>query len=155
VTTDRPATVEDADELARLLALLGHPTTASEIRDRWDAWAAEGNVALVAERAAARGVAGGVVGAVTLHRMRVLHRPRPVGRFTALVVDEAERGRGIGRALMAAAEATLGDAGCGLLELTSNLRLTAAHAFYERLGYERTGVRLARFSEHGRTDRRG
>ena len=138
--TVRPATVHDADELARLLTLLGHPATGADVRGRWDAWSAEGNAALVAEREA-----GGLAGAVTLHRMRVLHRPRPVGRVTALIVDESVRGRGIGRALMAAAERTLAEAGCGLVEITSNSRLTAAHEFYQRLGYERTGVRLAKY----------
>jgi GNAT superfamily N-acetyltransferase len=135
----RSATVDDSEELARLLTLLGHPTTAAGIRGSWDAWAAEGNSALVAERDD-----GSLAGAITLHQMRVLHRPKPVGRVTALIVDEAERGRGIGRALMAEAERTLATAGCGLVEITSNLRLTPAHAFYKSLGYEHTSIRLAK-----------
>jgi GNAT superfamily N-acetyltransferase len=74
----------------------------------------------------------------------VLHRPKPVGRITALVVDAPVRGQGIGRALVAAAEEALARAGCGLLEITSHERLVDAHAFYERLGYQRTSVRLAK-----------
>jgi GNAT superfamily N-acetyltransferase len=137
--------VHDADELARLLTLLGHPTTAQEVRERWDVWTAERNEGFVAEREE-----GGLAGAVTLHRRRLLHRPLPVGRVTALIVDEDVRGRGIGRRLMDAAEESLGGAGCGIIELTSNLRLTAAHAFYQRLGYEQTGVRLAKTLERAR-----
>ena len=137
--TIRAADVTDAAELARLFIVLGHPTTANEIAARWAQWAAEGNDALVADRGD-----GTLAGLATLHRTRVLHRPAPVGRITALVVDAAERGRGIGRALVAAAEERLTRDGCILLEITSNLRRTDAHAFYERIGYARTSLRLAR-----------
>ena len=76
--------------------------------------------------------------------MVVLHRPMPVGRITALVVDDSARGQGLGRALVAAAEAALAGSGCGILEITSNMRFAEAHAFYEHLGYERTSVRFAK-----------
>jgi len=135
----RAATARDAPELARLLTALGHPTAVDSISARWAEWAAAGNVALVAARAD-----GTLAGVVTLHEMLVLHRPRPVGRITALVVDEPVRGQGIGRALVSAAETSLVRAGCGLLEVTSNLRRADAHAFYERLGYERTSARFAK-----------
>lgn len=133
----RPARASDAPELARLLTSLGHPTDAARIVARWDEWAAAGNGALVAD-----GADGTLAGVATLHRMVVLHRPRPVGRITALVVDAPVRGQGIGRALVVAAEAALAAAGCGLLEITSNMRRADAHAFYERLGYERTSYRF-------------
>lgn len=135
----RQATVRDAAELARLLTQLGHPTDAARIEAFWDAWAAEGNAAYVAE-----GEGGALAGVITTHRMLVLHRPHPVGRVTSLVVEESLRGQGIGRALMAAAERALREAGCGLVEITSNVKRADAHAFYESLGYERTSVRMAR-----------
>ena len=134
----RRATAEDGPELARLFTLLGHPTTAAEVATRWPAFSAE-SVALVA---AAEG--GPLLGAMTLSHRLVLHHAARVGRVTALVVDEARRGQGIGRALMAEAEKALREAGCGLLELTSGVDRTAAHAFYEHLGYDRTSVRLAK-----------
>lgn len=139
----RTATPDDAGELARLLTLLGHPTTDAGIRAHWDDWTAAGDAALVAAIGTAT-PGGALVGAVTLHTMRVLHRPRPVGRITALIVDASQRGRGVGRALVGAAEDVFRQAGCGLLEITSNDRLTEAHAFYERLGYARTSIRLAK-----------
>jgi GNAT superfamily N-acetyltransferase len=135
----RRAAPADATEMARLLTLLGHPTDVATIAARWDAWAAGGNDALVAARAG-----GTLAGLVTVHHMTVFHRPRPVGRLTSLVVDEGARGGGVGRALVAAAEARLADAGCGLIEVTSNLRRADAHAFYERLGYERTSARFVK-----------
>jgi GNAT superfamily N-acetyltransferase len=135
----RPAAVSDAPELSRLLAELRHPTSAESIAARWEDWAGEGNSALVAARPD-----GTLLGMATLHRMVVLHRPRPVGRITVLIVDERDRGRGIGRALVAAAESSLAAAGCGLLEITSNLRLVNAHAFYEHLGCARSSLRFVK-----------
>jgi GNAT superfamily N-acetyltransferase len=135
----RAAVEGDAPELARLLTALGFPTEPQDVRGRWALWVGAGNSAVVADCDDRR-----LAGVATLHRMSVLHRPAPVGRITALVVDDAWRGRGVGRALVEAAEAQLARAGCGLLEVTSNQRLAGAHAFYARLGYERTSVRFAK-----------
>jgi GNAT superfamily N-acetyltransferase len=133
----RTAQSDDAPELARLLTSLGHPTATDEIVARWDAWREEGNTALVAAR-----VDGSLAGVATLHVTIVLHRPRPVGRITSLVVDEGARGKGIGRALVAAAEQVLAEAGCGMVEVTSNARREDAHAFYRHIGYEQTSARF-------------
>ena len=98
----------------------------------------EGNVTLVAE------LDGMAVGCLTTSIMRVLHRPAPVGRISMMVVEEGLRGQGIGAALVAAAEERLAAQGCYMIEVTSHLRRTEAHGFYEKLGYERTSVRLAK-----------
>ena len=99
---------------------------------------AEDRVVLVAE------LDGEVVGCLSTSVMRVLHRPAPVGRISMMVVDEALRGRGIGAALVRAAEEALAAQGCHMVEVTSHARRTEAHRFYERLGYETTSVRLAK-----------
>lgn len=135
----RTATLDDAPEMARLLTVLGHPTTPSEVSERWEEWSSAGNSALVVD-----GPDGRLAGLATLHQTAVLHRPRPLGRITALVVDPSVRGQGVGRAIVLAAEAVLRAAGCGLMEVTSNIRRTDAHAFYEHLGYERTSARFAK-----------
>jgi GNAT superfamily N-acetyltransferase len=135
--TIRPAAERDAAELARLFTAFGHPAGAGDIVTRWPTWYAAGNFALVAVRPD-----GSLAGMATLHHTHVLHRPRPVGRITALIVDEPDRGRGIGRDLVARSEKLLTDAGCGLLEITSNARLVDAHEFYRRLGYEQTSARF-------------
>jgi predicted N-acetyltransferase YhbS len=99
---------------------------------------AEDRVVLVAE------LDGAVIGCLSTSVMRVLHRPAPVGRISMMVVDEALRSRGIGAELVRAAEQALAAQGCYMVEVTSHVRRTEAHRFYERLGYERTSVRLAK-----------
>jgi GNAT superfamily N-acetyltransferase len=141
----RRATEHDVAEIARLLTVLGHPTDTEAVFGRWRDWEAAGNAALVAP-----GTVGRLTGLLVLHQMLVLHRPLPVGRITALVVDAPFRGQGIGRALVAAAEKTLAQAGCGLIEITSHIRHAAAHGFYEALGYERTSLRFAKVFAAGR-----
>lgn len=134
----RRAGADDAADLARLISPLGYALSAEDVSTRWPAWVAGDNLALVLEEE------GRLVGVVTLHVMRVLHRARPVGRVTSLAVEPAAQGRGYGRALMRAVEEASVAAGCGILELTSHRRRTEAHTFYLHLGYEQTSFRFAR-----------
>jgi GNAT superfamily N-acetyltransferase len=135
----RRASLSDARELARLFAELGYATTEDDVRGRWSAWDAGGNIALVVD-----GADGELMGAATLHQTLVLHRPTPIGRISALVVGARHRNKGIGRAIVDAAEQMFREAGCGMIEVTSNMRRTDAHAFYARLGYEMTSARFVK-----------
>ena len=134
----RAAETRDSAALARLIGQLGYAITAVEAAERLAAMAAEGRVVLVAE------LDGAVVGCLSTSMMRVLHRPAPVGRISMMVVDDQLRSRGIGAVLVAAAERELAGQGCYMVEVTSHVRRTEAHRFYERIGYERTSVRLAK-----------
>jgi len=134
----RRATIDDAAELARLLSPLGYALTADSVAAVWEAWAVEGNWALVVAGE------GSLLGVITIHHMVVLHRPQPVGRITSLAVDATARGQGLGRALVQAAEEALARAGCGLVEVTSHARRTEAHDFYRHLGYEQTSFRFGK-----------
>ena len=132
----RTARAEDATSLAGLIEELGFSAAADAVAQRLDSLARGGETTLV-------GVQGTeVLGFVTVHVTPVLHRPTPVGRMTALVVTERSRGRGLGRALVSAAERYLADAGCALVEVTSNRDLIGTHVFYERLGYAITSYRF-------------
>jgi len=138
VPTIRQARPADAPRLAELIKLLGHEVDPSGIRKRLSALAKQGHPQLVAE------LAKEVVGLVGLHTMTAIHRDKPVGRITILVVGEKQRDEGIGRLLVQAAEDELRKFGCGMVEITSNDRLAAAHAFYRHMGYERTSIRFAK-----------
>jgi ribosomal protein S18 acetylase RimI-like enzyme len=135
--TIRDARPKDIETLVSLIVVLGYTVTAAELRHRLAALKRAGHHALVADRA-------GVIGLLTTSITLVLHRPRPVGRISMLVVAEAARGHGVGAALVAEAEARLKAAGCGLVEVTSNVKRLRAHAFYERLGYNRTSFRFGK-----------
>src|SRR5262249_27185184 len=91
------------------------------------------------------GVLGGrVVGLAVLHVSLALERDGPVGKLSAIVVDEAGRSRGIGRRLVEAIEAEARRRGCVLLFLTTSERRGEAHAFYRALGFDETGRRFAK-----------
>jgi GNAT superfamily N-acetyltransferase len=131
----RSARVEDADQLARLFDQLGRPTTAEALRGRLENMLADARAdVLVADDG------GALVGAATYFFVPVAHDSRPWCRITTLVVDEARRGHGIGRMLVAAAEVAARDAACSRIEATSALHRTRANRFYERLGYGRTSA---------------
>ncbi len=134
----RPATEADAAELARLISPLGYPVASEDVARVWKAFIAEGNFALVVQGE------DSLLGAITLHRMVVLHRATPVGRITSLAVDPSARGRGLGRALMQAAESALAEMGCGQVEVTSHVRRRRAHDFYRHMAYEQTSLRFAK-----------
>ena len=139
----RDMTAADAPEIARLFAILGHQLPADVIAARVATFLAHGERGLVAVRQRS-GNTGPLLGIVTLHITPVLHRAGPVGRLTALVVDETTRGQGVGRALVNAAEAIFVARGCVLVEVTSNQRLAGAHSFYEKLGYTATSLRFGK-----------
>ena len=133
----REARPKDAEAIAGLLASLGYDVTEADAKRRLARLKKGGEPPLVAER-------GGVIGCLTWHITPVVHRPLPVGRVTMMVVAEEARGEGVGAALVAEAEARLKSAGCGLIEVTSNVKRLRAHNFYEKLGYERTSYRFAK-----------
>ena len=135
----------DADAIARLLGELGYPAPVDDIprrlaRVRRD----ENSQAFVAVRD------GGVIGLATALTEPSLTNPADIGLVTALVVSEAHRGSGAGRALLHEIE-TWGRAhGCRKFVVTTANHRQGAHAFYDRLGWEWTGRRYVRFPPEDR-----
>ena len=66
-------------------------------------------------------------------------------RIFTIVVDEADRNRGIGSALVAAAEDWFIDRHVISIIINSGTHRSDAHRFYQRLGYQETGIRLVKF----------
>ena len=133
----REAKPKDSDEVAALIVALGYEVSAADIRKRIGKMRKSGEPALVADD-------GRILGCATWHVTPVLHRPRPVGRVTMIVVAEEARSKGVGTLLVEALIARLKEEGCGMVEVTSNIKRLRAHGFYEGLGFERTSYRFAK-----------
>ena len=133
----RAARLADSGAIAALVGALSFPASPAEVEKRLAALNRLKETPLVAEQ-------GEVIGVLAWHVTPVLHRPKPVGRITMMIVAEGERRRGVGRALVDSACERLRAKGCGLIEVTSNVDLSGAHGFYRRLGFERTSYRFAK-----------
>ena len=85
-------------------------------------------------------VDGEVAGTYSLLIMDKLgKRGTPAGVVEDVAVLPSRQGQGIGRAMMEHARAECRRAGCYKLALSSNLKRTDAHRFYDSLGFERHG----------------
>jgi GNAT superfamily N-acetyltransferase len=138
-TSLRPATSADAPAVAELLAQLGYPTTAEEVLGRLEKLSELPTaIAIVAE------AEGRVAGLATGHLFRSIHSTPVVAWLTTLVVHDRCQHSGIGRQLAAAVEEWARDRGALRISVSSGQHRDEAHAFYEHIGYERTGIRLTK-----------
>ena len=129
----RFAVRDDAAGIASLSGQLGYPTDAAEVGARIELLETrqERQAVLVAVDSAGSAIGYAQIGTVDY----VYHEA--FAELMGLVVDVAHRGEGVGRRLMEAAESWAAERGLGVLSLRSNVVRAEAHAFYERLGYER------------------
>jgi len=135
----RPARGEDAAAVDLLLTQLGYELPADTLLNRLSKLGnGDTDRVLVAEDA------GRIVGLMALHWTVMLHAALPVARITTLVVDDAVRGKGVGRRLVNTAADLARQAGCGVLELTTGLQRTDAQAFYQAIGFTASSMRLHR-----------
>ena len=135
----RFANAADASTIADLLDQLGYPATAEQVGARLGRLEQfRDAIALVAE------IDGQVVGLVTGHVLPSIHVSGLVAWLTTLVVSDDHHNAGIGRRLAAAVEDWARGHGAARISVTSGKHRDGAHAFYERIGYERSGVRLTK-----------
>ncbi|TVQ86057.1 MAG: GNAT family N-acetyltransferase [Chromatiaceae bacterium] len=78
----------------------------------------------------------------------LLNRATAVARLYSIAVAAAARGRGIGRALVMAAEAATWNANRAWLRLEVRQDNPASQRLFERLGYRRFGVRADYYQDH-------
>lgn len=134
----RDACLDDSPALARLMSQLGYPTSADEMRHRLEGLLLDPDYVTLAAAAEQTEVVG-MIGAWIY---RYYEKNGTYGRLLAQVVDEKRRGRGIGASLIAEAERRLKEQGVNSIIVNSGKQRIEAHRFYERLGYEETGLRF-------------
>jgi len=82
-----------------------------------------------------------VVGFMSLIFFDYFPTSHKVCRITAIVVDEAFRGKGIGSQLIDFAKEMAVDKGCNALEVTTSLQRASTQAYYESIGFKKTSFR--------------
>jgi GNAT superfamily N-acetyltransferase len=127
----RPLTPGDARAVAALSADLGYPVDPAAMAGRLAAALAAPGHALFG----ATDRSGVLLGFVHIC-LRLLLIDPPSAFVESLVVAAGARRRGVGRALMAAAEDWARAAGAGVVRLRSGATRVEAHAFYRALGYQ-------------------
>jgi GNAT superfamily N-acetyltransferase len=88
------------------------------------------------------------VGTLTLFVLPLLlHGGQPAALVEGVAVHPEAQGQGVGRFLMDAALGLAREQRCYKLALSSNQKRHEAHAFYDRLGYQRHGVSFVAYVE--------
>jgi GNAT superfamily N-acetyltransferase len=126
----RRARTSDIAQLTPLCGQLGYPSSEEEVRGRLSGIDEAPLHALwVAETSD-----GKLAGFLNAFVMRTIDTDARV-EIAALVVDDAQRSRGVGQLLIEQVEAWARENGCKVIGLRSNVIRDRAHKFYERLGY--------------------
>jgi len=133
----REATIDDAEAVATLLAVLGYPCDANEAAERIEAVDDEPDQSLLVAE-----LDGEVCGLIALDLMYYLPLGARSARITALAVGRAQAGQGIGRALLREAELRARHDGAARIEVTSAEQREDAHAFYRACGYTPSSLRF-------------
>ncbi|HEX3479219.1 MAG TPA: GNAT family N-acetyltransferase [Kofleriaceae bacterium] len=88
---------------------------------------------------------GAIVGSLQLTYIPGLSRGGMLrAQIESVRVRADLRGQGIGQRLIEAAIDRARQRGCGVMQLTTDLRRTAAHRFYRRLGFEASHAGMKR-----------
>jgi GNAT superfamily N-acetyltransferase len=129
MTSIRAARADDAPRLAALSGELGYPMTAAEAAQRLAGLASHPDHAiLVADED------GSAAGWIQVSLPRIFETPASA-EIAGLVVASEARGRGLGRALVAAAAGWAAERGCTAVRVRTNVIRERAHAFYVREGF--------------------
>ena len=133
----RLAELADAPVLATLMCQLGYETRAAEMEMRLQSILPDSRYRTFLAVVEAR-----VCGMIGTFCYQSYEHNNPSARILALVVSEEVRGRGVGKALVHAAETDLAARNIRRLALDTRLTRAGAHLFYERLRYEKNGFRF-------------
>lgn len=126
----RKARIEDFEEIAGLCDQLGYQTDPTDIPVRLKHINdLDQHAVFVAE------LDHKVIGWIHVYVCPLLVSP-PQSQLGGLVVNEDQRGKGIGEKLLQQAEAWSRIHSCQLLTVYTNITRSRTHAFYENLGYQ-------------------
>ena len=137
----RPATADDAPAAIGLMVQLNefaHGQIDAGVEDRFRAMLNLPQYAIFV----AEDDQGQIVGLLTASLRWTLWHMGPCAIIEELVVDEATRGQGAGRALIQAAIEWARAHSCSEVEVSTEMDNTAAQAFYRRLGFESEALLL-------------
>src|SRR5437870_1351808 len=137
--TIRPVEAKDGEALADLMTQLGYETRASEMQMRMESILANKHYATFV--AVSKSKVCGMIGTFTCYSYE---HNSPSGRILALVVSDKMRGRGVGHALIAAAEKDLAQKNISRVAVNTRFERKEAHEFYEKTGYKRNGFRFVK-----------
>ncbi len=130
--TIRQIELADAESAGELSGHLGYPASADVMRRRIEALAGRtDHVVFVAT------LDGSVVGWIDVGLVQHL-QGEPYGEIGGLVVSTGHRSLGIGKQLVARAEAWVREQGVPQMLVRSQIKREDAHRFYLREGYART-----------------
>lgn len=122
---------DDIPTVAILCVQWGYPASMEQVLPRFLQFAADPDRCLYVAQADD----GSVVGWVHVHGYHTL-ATESAAEIEGIVVDQSCRRRGVGRALMAQAEAWAQSRGYSSVRLRSNTARQEAHQFYPGLGYQ-------------------
>ena len=129
----RVARAGDAVALADLCTQLGYPSTPAEVAARLEHILGDPDHVVFVADLTEGGVAGFVHGF-----SGIALETGPRAEILGLVADAGRRGQGIGRRLVAEVERWAQSKGHNALTVRCNVVRTAAHGFYDGLGFECT-----------------
>ena len=135
----RAARRDDFEAVTRLLEELGRPVVgaaeAPDVRAVYDEQVVDPN----AHHVVAETEAGDVVAFLSIYFRSRLNWPSPEAWVPDMIVTEAARRQGVGRALLDEAQRRARERGCHSLTLESGYRRAEAHHLYREFGLRDTG----------------
>lgn len=131
-STIRKPVSSDLDCISSLLNQLGYNPQIDQVRELINSNSGE---VYIAE------ASGIVIGVMSLIYFDYFPTTQKICRITAIVVDESQRSQGIGSKLIEFAEFESKKRKCVGLEITTSIKRHETHAYYEKLGFEKTSYR--------------
>ena len=126
----RPAELTDTEAISSLLIELGYPASPALVLQKLHLLSGSDHDAVyVAE------ISDAVAGVISVHTTELFHCNGRLGRITALVVSATYRGAGVGKSLLAVADAFFLQQRCIRAEVTSGDHRPRTHEFYQANGY--------------------